>query len=252
MKEAIDQIIYWYRDLYGDGFYLTLAMAAYVYLFVYYKESRKRFLYPIAMLVFCIINPVLYYKVYVKIIYWRLFWMIPDGIMIAWALTLLVRQCKKVWEKAAVLLFVGVVVLIKGTSVYQNGEFTPWQNAEKVATEVVDVCDVMLNIEKEPRCILPQTLYCEARQYSGDIQMMYGRNVNGFILWTPDEIKNMYYAMESETPDFDYILSHAQSLDYDFVVTYERNVISEEVLSQYQYAEVACVDGYRIYHAVGE
>lgn len=249
MTEAMNNIIAWYSDFYGDGFFLTVAMAAYVYLFVYHKESRRRFLYPLALLVFCIVNPVLYYTIYKNIIYWRLFWMIPDGVIIAWAITLLVRDCGKKWEKAAVLVFVCGIVLIKGTSVYKNGEFTTWQNPEKVAQEVVDVCDIMLGIEEEPRCILPQTLYCEARQYSGDIKMMYGRNVNGYIVWQSQEQMDMFYNMESEAPDFNYILSQAQAMGYDFVVTYDRNVISDDILSQYQYYEAGCVDGYRIYHA---
>ena len=247
MKDAVTQIIFWYKEYYADGFFLILAICAYIYLFVHEEKIRKKMLYPVAMLVFCILNPVLYYKVFKDIIYWRLFWLIPDAIMIAYAVTMMVRASKKTMEKIMVLLFVCGVIVIKGTNVYTNGGFTVRQNLEKVSESVVQVCDVMLEMEEEPRCILPGPLLSEARQYSGSIKSAYGRNAFGYILAMPQEQWDIYQEMEKETPDFDYILGKAVERNYTFVVTYDRHVIEEEILLKYNYYEKACVAGYRIY-----
>lgn len=252
MKEAIEMIVNWFRAYYADGFFLTLAVAACIYLFVCEKEIRKKLLYPLCLLIFCVLNPVLYFKIYHSIIYWRLFWLLPDAILIAYAVTSLLRKCRKTLIKVLLLLVFCSLIVIKGTNVYKYGVFTVWKNPQKVAGEVASVCDAMLSIEEEPRCILPASLFCEARQYSGNIQSMYGRNAHWYIVEVTQEQWDMYQAMESESPDFNYILESALQQDYHFVVTYDRNEIAEDILLNYHFYEVACVDGYRVYYVDAE
>ncbi len=243
------EIISWYQQYYADGFFLIITMVSYIYLFVYEKKVRKNFLYPVAALAFCILNPILYRIVFKHIIYWRLFWLIPETVIIAYALTRLVKECSWRFEKIAILTFAFLILLVKGTNVYSKGNFDVIQNFEKVSTPVKNVCDAMLEWEETPKCILPSTLFCEARQYSGNIQMAYGRNVQGFILGpVNDRQAAIYREMEAENPDYGYMLSCASGIEYNFVVTYEQKMIPEEILKQYGLREVGNVSGYRIYY----
>ncbi|MCI8465152.1 MAG: hypothetical protein HFI63_04745 [Lachnospiraceae bacterium] len=249
MKDAMSQITYWYEQYYGDGFFLVMAMASYLYLFAYEKTLRKKLLYPVALLVFCIVNPLLYFLVFHQIVYWRLFWVIPDALIIAYALTKLVQACRKTADKLILMFFVFVFVLFKGTNVYQNGEFPLIKNVEKVSKPVEEVCDFMLELEASPTCILPEPFLCQARQYSGEIRSMYGRNVQGYIMDASEEQWGTYLEMESGMPDFELIFRRASEFGCKFVVTYERNVVEENVLSMYNYQEVGNVSGYRIYYS---
>ena len=196
MKDAISQIVYWYRLYYADGFFLIMAIFSYLYLFVHEKNSRKCFLYPVALLAFCVVNPALYWLVFRQIIYWRLFWVIPDAIIIAYAVTKMVQNSQRRTDKIIVLVIFAVFVLVKGTNVYKNGGFSVIQNLEKVSKPVEEVCAAMLEIEESPRCILPAPLLSEARQYSGEIQSLYGRNVDGYIIPASGVQMEIYHAME--------------------------------------------------------
>lgn len=250
MEEAMNNISYWYQQYYGDCFFLMMAMASYIYLFAHEKKERKRFLYPIALLAFCVANPLLYFLMFHQIIYWRLFWVLPDALVIAYTVTKLVQASRKMIDKVLVLVLVLALMVAYGTNVYKKGEFTMIQNPQKVAKPVKEVCDFMLELEDSPRCILPATLYCEARQYSGKIQTMYGRNVNGYILDANEDQWGMYYLMEGQ-PDFDIVFSKASELGYEFVVTYERNQVEKSIANMYNYQEVGLVEGYRIFYIEG-
>ncbi len=249
MKTAMDAIIYWCETYYADGFFLTMTVASFFYLFVHEKESRKRLLYPVALLVFCVLNPILYYMMFHQIIYWRLFWVIPDAIIIAYALTRLVQSAGSRRERAVVLVMALAVVFVGGTNVYQNGDFVLIQNPEKVDRPVKEVCDLMLELDESPKCILPAPMLSQARQYSGQIRSMYGRNVEGYILDANEEQWSMYYEMESGAPNFNLILREASDKGYDFVVTYEQNEIKDSILERYQYREAGCLEGYRVYYS---
>lgn len=248
MLSAFDTIVTWFKLYYADGVYLALAAVAYLYLFVYYKEYRGRFLYPIGMIVFCILNPLLYDILFYRIAYWRLFWMIPDTLIIAIAITHMIKNSNRKLEKFFVLLIFSGVIIGLGKNVYEEGEFGFVENWYKLPGEVKDVCDIMLEESSEPRCILPSSLFCEARQYSGEIQMMYGRNVQGFILGASETQKGIFTEMEKETPDYAYILETAINEDYDFLVTPKEKEINEEILSDCNYYKLGETKKYIIYH----
>ncbi len=249
MEEAMNQISYWYQQYYGDGFFLMMAIASYIYLYAHAKKERKRFLYPIALLVFCVANPLLYFLVFHQIIYWRLFWVIPDAVVIAYAVTKLVQAASKMADKVMVLTMALLFLLFNGSNVYRKGGFTQAQNPEKVDREVKEVCDFMLKLEDAPRCILPRPFLCQARQYSGEIRPMYGRNVLGYILDANEDQWGMYYQIESGQADYDFIFRRASELGYEFVVIYEWNEVEKSVPGVYNYQEAGLIDDYRIYYS---
>ncbi len=249
MEAAMNEITYWYQQYYGDGFFLMMAMVCYIYLYAHEKKERKRFLYPAALLVFCVANPLLYFLVFHQIIYWRLFWLVPDALVIAYTVTKLVQASGKMASKLLVLLMTGALLVINGTNVYQKGGFTLIQNPEKVEKPVKEVCDFMLELEESPRCILPAPFLWQARQYSGKIQTMYGRNVQGYILDANEDQWGMYYEIESGQADYDFIFRRASELGYEFVVIYEWNEVEKSVPGVYNYQEAALIDDYRIFYS---
>ncbi len=252
MEEAMYQITHWCQEYYGDGFFLMMAIVSYIYLFAHGKNEKKRLIYPIALLVFCVLNPLLYFLVFYQIIYWRMFWVIPDALVIACAVTKLVKASEKMLDKVLILVMVLAFLIYNGTNVYENGGFTFIQNPEKVDQPVKEVCDIMLELEDSPRCILPRPLLTQARQYSGQIQTMYGRNVQGYILDANEDQWGMFYKMESGTVNFNFIFRVASEQGYHFVVTYEWHEALKSVLEKYHFREVDVVGDYRIYYSGGE
>lgn len=249
MEEGMDQIVYWFQEYYNDSIFLVLAIVSYIYLFVYEKKERKRFLYPIALLIFCVVNPLLYFLVFHQIIYWRLFWVIPNTLVVAYAVTKLVQASRKVKDKILVLGVILLLLGLNGKNVYQSVNFRMIQNPEKVGQGTKEVCDIMLELEESPRCILPMPMLCQARQYSGEIRSMYGRNVQGFILDANENQWGMYFEMEKGDVNFDYVFGQASALGYEFVVTYKKNEVEKSVLNVYNYREIGDLEHYRIYYS---
>lgn len=132
MRNAIVDIVNNMNMYYGDAVFLMLAAMSYLYLFVYGKEQRGRFLYPILLILFCIVNPLLYILIFYKINLWQMCWMLPNALIIALAVTRLIKCSEKKREKAVVLLCMAGVLLLKGNNVYQSGNYTWIQNWEKI------------------------------------------------------------------------------------------------------------------------
>lgn len=248
MTESIQTIIDWYQRYYADGVYLILALVSYLYLFAQCPELRKKFLAPMALVMFFVFNPILYKYVYVQIIYWRLFWMFPTGILIALASVKLIRNSQGKIGKGIALLMVCALIVIKGTNIYTERGFGKTENPYKLPTEVKEVCDLMLEVTENPKCILPEPLFCDVRQYSGEILMEYGRDVLDFIIpnWSDD--RYIYREMESVEPNYSWILQCAGQNGCSFVVTYTDKGINQELLNLYGYAEIPYEGNYNIYY----
>ena len=175
--------------------------------------------------------------------------MLPNALVIAYAVTKLVQASNKMIDKILVLCTVLLLLGFNGKNVYQNAGFRLIQNPEKIDSGVRAVCDFMLEREESPRCIFPIPFLSIARQYSGEIQSMYGRNVQGYILDANEDQWKMYYEMEKGEVDFNYVFGQASALGYEFVVTYEWNEVEKSILDGYHYREVGLIDSYRIYYS---
>lgn len=248
MAESIQSIISWYQAYYADGFYLVMALFSYIYLFAHCPELRKKFLAPMALVMFLALNPVLYKYIYSQIIYWRLFWMFPTAILTSLAAVKMVKSSQGKIGKGVVLAAICVLIVVNGANVYTERGFGKIANAYKVPKEVQEICDIMLELEENPRCIVPQTLFSDVRQYAGEIEMAYGRDVQGYIITAPWETLSVWRQVESINPDYSVILQYASQENYQIIVAYEDRPIAEELLALYGYVQIAYDGGYFIYH----
>ena len=247
MKEATEQMANWITSYYGNGAYAVLTICAALYLYVHCKESRKKLIYPSLFILVCLLCPVLYAKVFWRITYWRFFWLLPSGVFISYAVTRLVMQLDKISGKLFLLAICGIINATFGTNMYLNGVFQKTQNIQKVSVATKSVCDIMLSEEKYPQCIVPSGIYCEVRQYSGDIEMMFGRDADGYINDTEQICIDIRNTLDSEAPDYDLVLSTASERGYEFVAVYDTKPIDKKLLKKYGYKKLAQSSGYIVY-----
>lgn len=248
MRAWMQPIIYWVNEYYGNRWYLLLAIVAYIYLFFATKESRRKIVYPSVLLTFLVLNPILYQYVYSKIIYWRLMWLLPNTLAIAYATVLFVRKRKHIAVKVIAFVLVLAAVVWKGTNVYTHSGMAKASNQQKVDARVQQVCDEMLAVDETPKCIAALNLSYEIRQYCGDIELMYGRNVEGYINVIDDLSLRIANEMRSENPNYDYIFAQAMAKNYDFVVLEDYKTVPEDLLNQYGYQIYKNVAGYNLYY----
>lgn len=248
MKELLVFMLRTMKDYYGNGHFLLLTIISLCILLVKGKEMRKRLVYPILFVILFILNPIAYKILFKRIIYWRMFWMIPNSIIIALSVTVLIRDKKRIIEKLITIILGVIVIVILGTNMYQYGGFVFIENLEKLSDGTKEICEVMLGKENNPRCIVPQTLFTEVRQYSGDIDMFYGRDVQGYIIDYTDEQMRVYQQIESMTPDYEFVVYEAYNRGYNFIVVYEDKPIQSYILDYYKYEMLEQKEGYIIYY----
>lgn len=249
LKNIMSTIYDYFCDFYGDRGYLTLLLISIVCLFVLYKKDRH-IIWPVFILIFIIINPVLYKFLFSKLIFWRLFWMIPEVLIIALAMTRLVGSLRSDRQKITVIGLLTVVIMLVGTNIHKNGGFYTADNPYKVPQYAVNVFDKILSLDDSPSTILPEPLYIYARQYSGNIEMMYGRDVQGYIVYTTDERTGMSAQIESDNPDYNYIFAIAAGKGIEFIVLDVLTPAADvSIQDKFGYHEIGDLEGFRIYMA---
>lgn len=229
------------------GIFLLLVIVAFVYLFVRCEELRGKFLLPIAVMMFITFNPILYKYVFSKIIYWRLFWMLPGAILIAVMLVVLIKQLSRVWMKWGVLIVAIILIMTYGLNMFECAGFEITKNWEKLDQETIDVCDIILEVDDNPRIVAPYEISTEIRQYAPEIFMLYGRNiVYGYIRGSYDEEREIYSNIIQQ--NFDLVLSNTTRLEINFVVVDMSTEIDSYWLEKYSYKEIARTEEYIIYY----
>ena len=248
MREILATILDWTKQYYGDCTFLALAVFAGVLLMLSDKKKYGKIIWPSLLLLFIIVNPIAYKLVFVKIRFWRLYWMLPTSLIIGLGFAELLRKLDKEWKKLLVTALMVFTVILTGHNVFKEVGLGKNTNAFRLSQGTVSVGQVMCEVDDTPKCIVGGDLVTSIRQYSGDIQPMYGRNALGYISSASKMDKRIYKQMEKANPNYDMILRNAKRLGYDFVVNTVDRPISDEVASKYGYKLLKEIDGFNVYY----
>ena len=203
------------------------------------------------VVLFFILNPILFKYIF-GTRYWRYFWAIPNVMIISLAVVSMIRYTEKKAGKIFIIALFSVAVLLLGTNAFTNGNYTKLQNKYKISDSTCAVCAAILEKDENPKCILgTDPLYTEARQYSGNIQLLYGRDAAGYIMGTKKEYENIHSMMESEEPDYNSILTVAYREKCDIIVNVENKPIADNIAYAYGYELLTNTNGYNIYYNQG-
>ena len=152
-----------------------------------------------------------------------------------------------------ILLGAGMVtlILLTGKNVYTEAGYEVATNPEKLTQGVVDVADAMLALDAKPKCFVRDRYLIEIRQYSGNIELYYGRDIDGYIIRTTDAKKKVQQMIESDftRPEvYEELIKRAYSNGYDFIVVHISNPIPPEIAGKYGYRIIDGIDGSTIYY----
>ncbi len=226
-----------------------LTIASCIILFAMEKNTRVKVFFPLLLILIVVINPILYKYVYHRIIYWRLFWMIPDAMIISAAVVKTVQKCRKNFVKVIVVMAAMAMVVALGKNVFLNGGFMRTRNAHKIHPESKAIACVLLEYDDSPKAIVPYYVSSEIRQYSGNIKLLYGRNVkSGYILGADDYQMKVFSSIEEGPLDYDYAFEQAVVSRCNFVVLPINADIDASIPERYGYVIVASIDGFMVYY----
>jgi len=204
----------------GDGITLILFFASFIYLFLSNPKFRQMLGIPMLLLMALIFNPVLYIYLWTRLLattYWRMFWMLGEGLFFSYALIDISGRIKNKYVKALPIIAGCIVIMIGGRYLYSGKVFSKADNYYKIPQRAIDMADTLLQRNENPTVVLPRSLYTYVRQYSNDIKMLYGRDVEGYT-FSPSDGAVYLVRDELKKKKSDYatvsLVCHERKIDY--------------------------------------
>jgi hypothetical protein len=137
-----------FQLLQGEGIFYLFFGAVLVYLFATRRKEtwRKWILIYFLGLAITVYNPVfvtpLVDKLHMTDEYYRLIWLLPFTVGIAWLVVTLIQSCSKRWMKAMMLAVSCVLLAFPGKSILARG-LTVAENVYKVPNDLIEICDAI-------------------------------------------------------------------------------------------------------------
>lgn len=226
--------------------YTLVALAAAVYLWFAHKEIRWKLLFPLLLVTLMISTPWAYQYSFNR--YFRLFWLLPRGILTAMAATDLFRRFKNQWIRLAALLLAGGVIFLTGTSWFSDSSVEPAYTPYKIHKGLPEICEQMLTETPHPKAIFTGTWApLMVRQYSADIELLWGRNAYGFIMPLSKEAKAVYKSYHTSPRNWDALFAYASGNGYDYIGTTSKAKALKDAAKVYGYKRIMTAGDYKLY-----
>lgn len=234
-----------------DGYQQLIIVGACILILLFIsKKDRTRMCIPVLLIAILLFIPQLYVYLYEATSYKRFFWLLPDGILVAYVSVLLISKIRITWIKAITAAAISLLLIITGQSIYsaEVGCYQKSDNIQQVDASTKELVDNIIALDAEPTCIFPVGTSIMTRVYNENIIQAYGRNAVGFNgPIDPVLVKASSY-LDSVNPDTDYVFSVAKSKGIKFVVAYNYTLFDEQIYSEYGYSLCRNVANYNIYY----
>lgn len=236
--------------LYGGNCSLMLLFAASViYLLIAEKSKGRKIIlvyFPIAILVLFLFP--FTSKFVIEVLgegetYYRLLWMLPMGIVIAYAAIKLLSSIGKKLVKITLFILLVVFIMVGGHLVYKSPQFSEAENVYQVPDAVVNICDAIEVPGREVLAVFPNELIQYVRQYSPYVVMPYGYDVLVERWLIEDELEE---EMAKDVSSAEKLATMARERGCHFIILNQNHLMDGD-LENYDYELIYQIDGYDIY-----
>lgn len=255
MRAIISTTIQMYQEYFGASGYMALFLMALLYLLKTKQDKngkQNHFFIGYTILFvgiyFCPLTAKIIMDYCIgESVYWRMFWMLPYEIVIAYVLCMWITDARK-WKKAVLVAVSLGMIAVAGQRVYQGTVFVPRTNIYKIDAEAVAACEAITTDAaangRSKTAIVSNDLLEEIRQYDASILMPYGRNaLRNSEMNT--KARKIYSTMSETTLDVKRLAFYADSYGYEYFI-YETGKQVEN-LEQAGYVKVAEAGSHTVY-----
>lgn len=254
MTEAAKTLLSLFRLASANSLYWLLALAALAFLFTEGRIVRRHVVCAVLFFVLLAFNPLTYAVVWDRLSYanWRLFWMVPVEGVICFAAVRLLGHIRHTAGRIVCGMMVIAAVILCGHNVYTTpgAGFGASSNAYKLPEEAVAAAQILLQQDPAPRAVVSDGLNCYLRQFSTDIQQMYGRDAQGYIHGIEEERRRVYELLCEERPDFDAVRTAMEEMAYDYLILVNVSGDTEERLTHSGFQRIGEAGYFAIYRIV--
>lgn len=243
---TINTMINAYDSFKGTGLYVLLFIASIIFV-LFNKKIKKnvKVVFGIFSVIIFIINlnPI-FTKIYVKIlgddVYWRVYWMFPIGIAIAFMLTYMIFSANEKYRKFLLIAIACLLIVVSGNLVYNQENFQKVNNYYKIEDELLDIVNYVSNDNEEYKKLVgPANFEIYTRQIDGNICLAEGR-----IWGVPPEYSIVY---NINTANYKGIQEYAFGTNTNYIVLENINISPNDSLSNYNFDEVYKNEKYTLY-----
>ncbi len=242
-KENINSIVHGLKEFKGSGGYLALFAIGILYIFLKEKDRKRKALfmiYPLLML-FIWINP-LFNKVVFPIfntIYWRLLWLLPLGIEIAYCAVSFINEQNDKFRKCVVAIGSIITIMLAGQLIYTKVNFSKVGNLYKLPDECVHVAQLLgADDEEYKKAIAPIPLLPYISQIDASVHLSNKREAETYS--KVEEIMAML------NRDIKCIVRVAEEKKCNYVI-FEKAMVFNENIEDYGFKILTETDNYIIY-----
>lgn len=230
LKENIQIIKNTFLEYQGNGMYLALFFIAMLYIYLKEENKKKRclFLYfPISVLIVTL-NPIfnkVVGKIFTASVYWRMYWLLPIGITLGYAIIKFIEEQKEKMQKIIVTISLITIILVSGKSVYSGGNFEKVGNLYKLPDDAVLVAQLIeIDNTEYKKAVVPENLTPYIRQITSKVELAYMRNPEGY--------GNDPLIQALHSGNVKYIAEYAKNTNSNYVV-YNKAVVLTEPMENY-------------------
>lgn len=242
-----NDVIHLFQEYMGTGLIVIWFVISLLYLLLTEKRKPVRilFVYVPILLLLLFFNPLvarLVYSVVGNEIYYRILWLMPITVTIAFAVVDFIGRLEG-YRRAAFGVLAGIVIMLSGSYIYKNPYFRQAENLYHVPQSVVDICDAIEVKGREVKAVFPEELLQYVRQYSPLVCMPYGREIL-VDRWTQSH--DIYDMMQGEVIDAEQMAALGRANECHYIILPEDKAVSGD-FADYEYECFAVMHGYVIY-----
>lgn len=237
-----------FREYMGTGLIMILFLVSLIYLWVQEKRKYIRilFIYVPVILLCLFFNPLftrLVYGLAGEEIYYRMLWLLPVTVTIAFAFVTLYGELAGK-RKVLFALAAAAGIMVSGSYIYSNPYFQKAENLYHVPDCVVHICDAIVVQGREVQAAFPLELVQYVRQYEPTVCMPYGREMTverWYYTWS-----DLLNEMERDTIDLSRLAPLAKREGCHYVILSEDKEVKGNP-AEYDWEVFDRIDGYVIY-----
>lgn len=169
-------------------------------------------------------------------VYWRMFWLIPIPIIVAYVIVKQVDKINRKKIKVMVAIVSGVMLVIGGNFLYTKEIFNYNGNIYGVPQSTIDVCDAIVRDVKnrgisEYYVAASEEFSPWIRQYAPAIKMLYGRNGRKAKGKNNENIYEIYYMLSlDDTLEWDRLVLNIEKEKCDYLISIPSRISAQEAV----------------------
>lgn len=236
-----------FRLYMGTGLIVIFFLLAMIYLLITEKRKPVRIMlvYMPVFVLLLFFNPLvtgLVYRYADNEIYYRILWLLPVTVVIAYAVVKIYGELKGK-QKIFFAIVSVLLIMVSGSYIYSNDFYRKAENIYHVPESVVNICDAIEVEGREVMAVFPEELIQYVRQYSPVVCMPYGREIT-VDRWNYS--MELYDVMEADVIDARRLceLARAHACAY-IILPDDKEVVGD--LNDYEYADFGVTEGYIIF-----